>query len=378
VATVATALAATALFRLGLLPGGLVGIDVILAALGWWFASGGAGVAGLRRRTALAWSTVWRPLIAAIVLTIGWVGVATPTRLDPLVRGEVLATLGGYANWHQLSLGPIEQLSSRVDAPMQHAWALAVVVQCLLVWFVAVAATRGRAASRPDRHDPAVTAGLVLVVGGVVGGIALVVSGASGQALMLATPVRAVAFFLGAIAGAAGNSRWGASLRAKVLPARWLGVAGLALAAVFGSPTSDIGRWGWAVLVPILAAIVVVAALAWPPSTGDDGPHTVTEGWSALVAAWVLLTPSVAFVRAAFADAPAVLVGLAGLAVAAAATALVVWLGSIASMDGRAVERRRVLVPPLVVALLVALFSLTGAFHWEAPQTREQWEASAR
>jgi hypothetical protein len=37
------------------------------------------------------------------------------------------------------------------------------------------------------------------------------------------------------------------------------------------------------------------------------------------------------------------------------------------------VELRRVVAPPAVVALLVVLWSVTGAFAWAAPQPRDDW-----
>lgn len=373
--------AATVLFRLGVLPGGMVGVDVLLAALGWWLASAGPGIGPLRRRTGEAWSYVWRPVVGAIVLAIAWVAAEESTRRDPLVRGEALAILGGYANWHQFALGPIEQASSRIAAPLQHGWALAVLVQCVLVWFLVVAATRGRAARRPDQRDPVVLVALVLAVIGLLVGVGLAASGASGQAIVLATPVRAVAFFLGVSAGAAGGGDWGAALRDKVLPARWLAVGGLVVAAVLGTPGSDLGRWAWAVMVPAFAAIAVISSIPWPPAAPSRSRSRAVvddRGWAALVAAWILVPPSIALADAVLSDAPAVLVDVAGLVLAAAAVAVAVGVRSVASMDLAAVERRRVLVPPLVVALLVVLFSLTGAFHWEAPQSIEQYERSHR
>lgn len=374
--TVIAAVLAVIGFRVGALPGGLVGADVVLAALGWWFASGGNGFAGVRGRAATAWSVIWPPVLAAIALAAAWVAVSSSTRLDVVVRGEALAALGGYSNWHQISLGPVEDLANRVQSPLQQMWLVAVAVQCLLVWLLLVAATRGRAARHPDRADPVVFGGLVLAGLGTVAGLVLLVTDASGQALLIATPVRAVSFLLGAVAGAAGDSKVGRTMHTKAHGARWAGVAALAVVAVVGAPDSDLGRLAAVLLVPFVAAVVVIAVVPRAVTT-DAAPSAFGEvEWSLVVAACVLVTPSIALVRAAMPDASAWIVGPLGLMLATAAVCGVVWLASARSMEPAAIERRRVLLPPLVLVLLVVLFSLTGAFHWAAPETIEQWEAS--
>jgi len=126
----------------------------------------------------------------------------------------------------------------------------------------------------------------------------------------------------------------------------------------------------------LLSTTTVIASL--PRSlAAHPAPSSLGQiEWSALVATCVLATPAIALVRAAMPDASAWIVAVLGLAVAAASIGVVVWLASLRSMEPAAIERRRVLGPPLVLALLVVLFSLTGAFHWEAPQTIEQWQAS--
>ena len=49
--------------------------------------------------------------------------------------------------------------------------------------------------------------------------------------------------------------------------------------------------------------------------------------------------------------------------------AILTW-GNASEVDREAVDLRRVLVPPIALLLVVALFSATGAFHWEGPQPR--------
>lgn len=366
-------------FRLGLLPGGNVGVDVALAGIGWWLATGGETWVTATNRIVVAWSVWWRPLVVAIALAIAWVLVSDDVALDPTVRGQALAAFGGYANWHHLGVGPDEVLRSRSLLPLQHVWAAAVAIQCTVGWLVVVAATRRRAQRRSGAADPAVAAGTAVAALLALGGLAMAVAGASGVTLELSTVPRGVAFFLGVAVGAQ-RGRPGGALRATAIGTRWLAVAGLA-AFAFVAPTTELYRWSSFLLVPLLAAIVVVAAV--PDRVPDPGATPASFGleelvpWSGLVAGWVVLAPSLALVRAIYPDGSAVVIGAVGLLLAFLVGGAAVVLGAMASQDQAAVERRRVLVPPAVVGLLVVLFSVTGAFHWEGTQTRDQWESSS-
>ncbi|MEZ5177659.1 MAG: hypothetical protein R2746_05070 [Acidimicrobiales bacterium] len=88
-------------FRAGVVPGGQVGVDVLLAAAGWWFGSG-AVAAGRVARWGEALHRAWPGALAALVGALVWVLLTEDTSRDRAVRGAALALLGGYGNWHQL------------------------------------------------------------------------------------------------------------------------------------------------------------------------------------------------------------------------------------------------------------------------------------
>jgi hypothetical protein len=349
---------ATIAFRLGVLPGGSFGVDLLLGAAGGWVALHG------RAAIASAWRVAWPLAFVVIGASIFWVYVTTSTALDATVRGQGLALLGGYGNWHQISRGPLEVLASRWDAPTQHLWAVAVLVQCVLVWSLLERWT-ARRADRGRRRlvDPSAPA-VLLACAGMAGGVVAAAGGASGQSLLLATPTRGAAFFL--VAGIASRPAWGASevAAALVRPA----VAAFAVVLAFGAPDGAIARFAGPTLVPVLAATLVLAA------SMPVGARERRGVWFAAVAAWAIATPSLAIAASLLEDAPAVAVAIIGSAIAAASTTLIA-LGRVAvPAPLRAGEWRRVVVPPLAVAMIVLLYSATGAYRWESPQPREQWE----
>ncbi len=372
----AAAVAAMAGFRLGVLPGGLIGVDVALALLGAWLASPTADGSAPVARMVRAWRLLWVPTFAAVGLAVVWVLVEPSVRMDATVRGEGLAAFGGYANWHQFLVGPPETLTTRLASPLQHLWAPAVALQAVAVWWFVAAAGRRRRVRHPDRRpiEPAVFA----VLGGasLVAGLGLLALGASGQTLLLATVPRASAFLLGAALGAAGRSSTGELLGSIAEGSRWLALVVLAVCAVFAGPMTTFGRVAGVTLVPIFAVVAVAASRgsAEQPDEGDVLASSRPDPrWSLLVAWWFVLTPVLAVVAAALSDAPTVVIDLVGLVLATLLTVPVAFACDRLSDSPGAVERRRVLAPPAAVALLVVLASVTGAFHWEGPQPRSQW-----
>jgi hypothetical protein len=224
---------------------------------------------------------------------------------------------------------------------------------------------------------------LVLAGACALGAVVLAATGASSQVLLLATPTRATAFLLGAALGAGGATGAGRAIAGAAHDLRHPILAGLVVLVVVAGPTLALGRWVGVALSPVLAALAVASA-----SVADgDGPVT---SWATgrtelgarfdvalVVAVGFLVTPVAATMAVLWPDAPAwtwaaptlLVAGSLAVALAAVVARLTDW--------PPAVERRRVLAPPAVVGLLVVLWSVTGAFHWEAPQPREQWPAPA-
>ncbi len=125
----AGAVASVVAFRVGVLPGGLVGVDVAAALVGWWFASTVVRGAAFGELVGLVWRRTWPALLLAVAMTVVWVLITPSTRLDAVVRGQVLAAFTASGNWHQLAHGPLEVPARPLASPLQHLWALAVLVQ---------------------------------------------------------------------------------------------------------------------------------------------------------------------------------------------------------------------------------------------------------
>ena len=357
-------------FRLGLLAGGLVAVDVVLALLGWWLASAAVAGGSLRSRSTDAWRRAWPPAIGALVLAWAWVLVTDSTRYDTRVRGEALGLVAGSGNWQLLLVGPVERSASRGASVLQPLWLVAVAVQLALVLALAWWATRPRARRHPGTRDPLVVVALALAVAALVVVAVQVVAGAGGQTMLLSTWSRAAAFFLGAALGALRPGPWTSELRAVVLGTRWIAAAVLVVLAVLAAPDSEWWTSGGVLVLPLVAAIVVAAAVPWPPGRRSRAAPSDIDPWLVLVSVWFLHGPAFALARSLVADAPAVAAGVLGLLVLAVATLLVVLVSSRLTWTPEAVERRCVLVPPVAVLLIVLLFSATGAFHWSGPAPR--------
>lgn len=361
-------------YRVGALPGGLIGVDVVLVALGAWFGAGGPTPAGLRRRVALGWSMLWPPVLGALVLAIVWVLVEPSTAADPVVRGEALALVGGYLNWHLVLNGPAEVVATRVDLPLQHLWPVAVVAQGLLVWWATIVATGSASRRAPGRRSPAVPIVAALAALAWLIGIGVAVAGASGPVVLVATPSRLAALLAGVALGALDGGV--GSTVVEVLRAGRVGVVAiLAVLAVVASPGEPVGRWSFVALVPLLAVLLIASTPAPAQPAMIDRADVALWPWPTVVAAWVLAPAAVSVVAAALPGAPSAVVGVLGLLLGAVAAALTVVTWAAASDEPAAVERRRTLAPPIAVGLVVLLASVTGAFHWEGPQSRWEWEA---
>lgn len=357
-------------FRIGLLPGGLVAVDVLLALLGWWLGSSVVTGASLRERCTEAWRRLWPPLIGALVLAWAWVLMTPSTRFDTRVRGEAFGLVAGYGNWQLLALGPVERATWRGGLPLQPLWLVAVAAQLVLVFALAWGATRPRARRRPDERDPLV---VVLAVLGGVGLLVLlgqVVAGADGQTMLLSTWSRAAAFSFAAAVGALRPGPAAESVRAVAMGTRWIAVGMLVVLAVVASPTSTWWTAGCAAVVPVLAVLVVVGAVPWPAGRRSRAVAPAFDPWTALVAVGVLHGPALAIGHTVLDDAPAAAGAVLGLVLLAVAAVVVVALASLLAWTPEAIERRCVLVPPVVVALIVLICSATGAFHWSGPSSR--------
>lgn len=350
-------------FRFDVVPGGQVGVDLLLALAGWWV---GARMVADRRglpAARLALGATWPAVLAALALTIAWVLLTASTTADVLVRGEALGLLGGYGNWHQLAWGPSELGGTRLFTSLQHAWPVAIAAQLLGAWWLLVVAV-GRRGSRA-----------VVRVGAVIGSIGVVVAlaapavGVSDDAILLATPLRGLGFWWGAVLGAAGPSalRWEARARSA------LAIPGLVLLALAAAAPPDSSWWrdGGSVLAGVAAVVAVAAAVGWADPSAPPPPRPrLLDPWVALVS-FVVVHGAVLVVMDADVEGYAQAVAQFGALVAAIAIA--VGISVLATTQFRtvdAVERRRVFVPAVGMLLVIVLFSVTGAFAWSSPGPR--------
>ncbi len=361
-------------FRLGVVPGGQVGVDVLLAAAGAWWAGaldrpGARG--GGRGAAAEVVHRVWPAGLAAVTLAVGWVLLASSTAFDVATRGQGLALVGGYGNWHQLAEGPSDAAVPPSATPLQGGWAWAVLVQCALVWAVTRAATRPWAHRRPDAIDPAAWVALGLAALGLVATAALALTGSDADRLSLGTDVRAAPFLLGAAWTALGperRARLGPRVAALWPSASVVVVVGL----VVGGAGSEWVAVGFLAVVGPAAAILLVATdptVVAEPGGGRSG--LAVPAWmpspSALLVAVLAVHPAV-FALARLGGLPraaSVVMGLAALVPVALAVA---GAADRVPSGGAGAEARRVLVPAAGFLLVVALFIVTGAFHWTGPQ----------
>lgn len=145
------------------------------------------------------------------------------------------------------------------SSPLLHYWSLAVEEQFYLVWPVLLALMLWTGCSRR------LVMGLVTV--GILGSLtwAVVHTASAPGVVYFSTPARGWELAVGALL-ALGHDRLAALGRASRLALAWLGVGGIAMAAVTYGPGSAFP--GWRALLPVLATSAVVAA-------GTAGPSVV-------------------------------------------------------------------------------------------------------
>jgi peptidoglycan/LPS O-acetylase OafA/YrhL len=180
--------------------GGLLGVDVFFVLSGYLITTllvgeqEGTGRVSLRR----FWGRRARRLLPALFLALA--GVAVYGRFLPGVdslhqlRGDALATLGYFANWHYVLAGQSYFAHYGAPSPLLHTWSLAVEEQFYVIWpIVAVLALR-----RGGKRGLAVVAGTgVLASAGLTAG--LFVTGAGVSRLYYGTDVRAQELMVGCL-----------------------------------------------------------------------------------------------------------------------------------------------------------------------------------
>ncbi|MGC9665564.1 acyltransferase family protein [Planosporangium sp. 12N6] len=138
----AVAVGAVIIYHLrdGILPGGFLGVDLFFVLSGYLITgllldeharTGGINLAAF-------WTRRVRRLMPALLLMV--VAVAVAVRIwAPLSdwqqrRGDLLATIFYYANWHMIAADQSYFAQFAAQSPLRHAWSLAIEEQFYLVW----------------------------------------------------------------------------------------------------------------------------------------------------------------------------------------------------------------------------------------------------
>ena len=254
--------------------GGLLGVDVFFVLSGYLITT---LLVGERERTGGVslrrfWGRRARRLLPALFLALA--GVAAYGRFlggaDSLhqLRGDALATLGYFANWHYVLAGQSYFAHYGAPSPLLHTWSLAVEEQFYVLWPVLALLALRRGGRR---RLALVAAGGALASAGLTAG--LYATGAGVSRLYYGTDVRAQELMVGCVL-------------AVLLPAlarRVDGRSGVPRRIVLAAGLAGAGFLGWA-----LHAVSGQGSFLY-----EGGFLAVASGTAALVALVVLLPASV-------------------------------------------------------------------------------------
>ncbi len=251
------------------MPGGSFGVDIFFVLSGFLITAllvterdrtGGLGLGRFYLRRA-------RRLVPALVLVLLFVTVTWGLLLTShtaLLRGDAIATLAYFANWHFAFTGQGYFASFSEPSPLLHTWSLAVEEQFYLLWPLAVSVVmaRGRSVARFAGWLVALSFAATLTQS---------LAGVWTDRLYYGTDTRAMPLLLGASFGAWYVHRpAGASLSPSA--GRVLQAAGFVAAAgigwflvTVGGQSTALYRGGFLLLAALV--VIVIAAVAMAPQS---------------------------------------------------------------------------------------------------------------
>jgi len=261
-----------------IMPGGYVGVDVFFVVSGFLITGhllreiDSSGTVSLPRFWARRARRLLPAALTVLVVTLVLVMTVVPAgSIAPFVR-QIMASGLYVENW-VLAAESVDYLAAEAaPSPVQHYWSLSAEEQFYLIWPLVVLLAVWLAARLPRRlGDPAghrtTVVGIALgavVVASFIWSVAYTAREPS-QAYFVTT-TRAWEFGIGgllAVAVAAGG-RWRAvrlaarlSERARVVVV-WIGIVAIAVSAFAFNGSTPFP--GWAALVPVLGAALVIAA----------------------------------------------------------------------------------------------------------------------
>ncbi|MCU1587702.1 MAG: putative transrane acyltransferase [Frankiales bacterium] len=182
--------------------GGFLGVDLFFVLSG--FLITGLLLSEYRHRDRISLRHFWARrarrllpallvMVAGVVATIAW---HTSEGISSRLRGDVIATLGDFANWRLAAHGDNYFALQDDPSPLDHTWSLAIEAQFYLVWPLLVIAAL--AVARRRRWLV-----MVLALLGTVGSVAVaalaVGGGAAPTSLYYRTDIRAEALLVGSL-----------------------------------------------------------------------------------------------------------------------------------------------------------------------------------
>ena len=288
----ALAIAAVLLYHGGVAwaDGGFLGVEAFFVLSGFLITS--LLIAEWRRSATIALRAFWgrraRRLLPALFCLVAVVGVyeALAPNADavPGLKGDGIATLFYYGNWHQIATQSNYFAATGPVSPLQHTWSLAIEEQFYILWptslLAAIWVTR-RILRRRRPTDRRVLGTLlaitvILALASAVETLILFRGGAGVNRVYYGTDTRAVSLLTGAsLAFALAIFRPPDATRPGAAPAKGSGVLGwgavLALCAVLAMMHYADGSSAW--LYPFgmvgldLAVAVIIAAVVLRPAS---------------------------------------------------------------------------------------------------------------
>ena len=270
--------------------GGFLGVEAFFVLSGFLITS--LLIAEWRRSTTIALRSFWarraRRLLPALFCMVAVVGfyevLASNADAVPGLKGDGIATLFYYGNWHQIATQSNYFAATGPVSPLQHTWSLAIEEQFYILWptslLAAIWLTR-RALRRRRPTDRRVLGTLlaisvILAFASAADVMIMFRGGAGVNRVYYGTDTRAVSLLTGAsLAFALAIFRPADSTRPTVETAKRWGVLGLAAVLALGAVLAMMhyadGASAW--LYPYgmvgldLAVAVIIAAVVLRPSS---------------------------------------------------------------------------------------------------------------
>ncbi len=270
--------------------GGFLGVEAFFVLSGFLITS--LLIAEWRRSGTVALRAFWarraRRLLPALFCLVGVVGLyealASTDSLVPGLKGDGIATLFYYGNWHEIATGSNYFAATGPPSPLQHTWSLAIEEQFYILWPVSLLAATWLTRRVLRRRRPTdrrvmgmlLAMSVTLALASAVEAMILFHGGAGANRVYYGTDTRAVGLLTGAsLAFALALLRSPAPGARTTSPARGSGALGwsalLALSAVlvmmhYGDGTSP-WLYPFGMLALDLAVAVIIAAVVLRPGS---------------------------------------------------------------------------------------------------------------